>query len=180
MGTSSWCWGPVSLLRHWEARIHPTRATTECIRLVRVSVDSWMCSLLQNWAGAPELKPPTSFLNKRTFRTRFDDSLLKSHWESGLFAHYTNAGGSQALRGRFAGAAHAFVWVKTLHSWHSSAGSKTLWVTHLLYGRLIATTLRTYPSLLLTWLLTYASDSNHGRMRFEPYTQSENPSRQQK
>lgn len=105
------------------------------------------------------------------FRTQFDASLLKSHQACEFSTQGTDAGVSQALHSCFAGTARAFVWVKTLHSWHSSAGSKTLWVTHQLYGRPIAPTLRTYP-LLPTCLLTHASDSNHGRMRFEPYTQA--------
>ena len=64
------------------------------------------------------------------------------------------------------------VWVKTLQAWHSSAGSKTLWVTHLLHGWPIVPTLRTYSSTSDLTPHTHASDSNHGRMRFEPYTQA--------
>ena len=110
MGTSSWCWGPVSLLRHWEARIHPTRATTECIRFIRVSVDSWTAVYCTPGLGLP-WKTIQTPLTQQThpFRTRFD-ALLKStlsvqNYPTRQDARRHFAVITRALRSCFAGSA---------------------------------------------------------------------------
>ena len=74
---------------------------------------------------------PHPSLNARTLYALDSIGPHSNHTKrTNVLLESTSAGGSQALRSCSQALRARFVWVKILHSWHSSAGSKTLWISH--------------------------------------------------
>jgi hypothetical protein len=130
----------------------PSKTSSRLARVLSIR----QIRLQTNWARAlMKMLPHPNSLNKRTlFALDLTTHYSNQHWACRI---PYSTGRTRAFQSCVC-AVQLFrrqcVWVKTLQAWHFSTGLKTLWVTHLLYGRLIAI----HPSnlFLYFWL-----DSSH-------------------